>query len=188
MLDVTKKLKNILLVSGFIMLILLLIGDLYFLKKYFPNKNFSKNIYVLNDTKYDVELKTKIILNKIFKYDSMYVKYVYLNEELLFGNMKISAFIVKNPMFNNQYLIYMSKDIKSYHEDIIISHELLHLKQYENCDLELINPFIGLYKYFNDTLNLNYIPYNKRPFEIDAYNSEDTIYQQLQILLKKYRK
>ena len=188
MVKITKRFKNILLVIGFLLMLLLLFGDLFYLKKTVVSKEIPETVYVINETEYDVSLKTKLIINKIFSHDSIYIKFDYMNEPLYIEGIEIAAHVVKNPMFENQYLVLMSKKVKPYHEDIILAHELTHVNQFEILDLEYINVFMGIYKYKDDTININEVSYKNRPDEIDAYTMEDSVFNELQILLKEYKK
>jgi len=183
MINVTKKIRNFLLASSVFILLIMAYASYFYEVK---DKEIPKTVYVIDETKYNVEFKTKLIINKMFEIDSVYIKYDYMIEPLYINNVEISAHVVKNPMFENQYIVFMSKKLKPYAIDIVLSHELQHVYQFESKDLEVINLYTGTYRYKEDTLVLGTIPYSDRPEEIDAYAKEDSIYNQLQILLKEY--
>lgn len=64
----------------------------------------------------------------------------------------------------------------------IISHELLHMKQYSDSLLRVDGEFIT----YNGILyNINELPYNKRPWEIDAFNEDKELEYKLKKLLFK---
>jgi hypothetical protein len=180
-------LRNILIGSSMILLSLLVTLNFFF-KKPVRKKEIPNTVYVFNETKYDVEFKTKLIINKIFELDSIYIKYGYMIEPLYINGIEISAHVVKNPMFEKQYMVFMSKKLKPYHEDIVISHELQHINQFESNDLEILDVFMGIYRYKQDTLEFTLTNYSERPEEKEAYAMEDSIYNQLQILIKEYEK
>lgn len=187
MVNISRTFKNILLVLAIVFILVLAILNV----KHSPekrSKEIPETLVVINDTKYDVELESKLILNKIFDYDSLYVRITYMPEPAYIDNIALGAYIVKSPLFENQYVVYMSKDLKISQIDLVLSHELYHLDQYEKGDLEIINVFSGLYRYKQDTILLGLIPYYERPFEKDAYAIEDSIWNELQILLKDYEK
>lgn len=179
MINITTRLKNILLLLGFFIFVIIIIGDIYYI-----NNNSHDNLHIENNTHYNIEDKTKIILTNFFCIDSIYIKYEYMDEQLYIDKTKISAYVVKNAFFDNQYLIYVSKTLKPYYEDIMICHELIHIYQFETNQLVVVNLINSIYLYNDDTLDLHNIPYLSRQFEIDAYNMEDSIYNELQILVK----
>lgn len=183
MINISKKFRNILVLAGFITLLALLIGDIYYGKNEHEFKKISKNIYIENNTDYDIEFKTKLILNSILHIDSVFIKYEYMDEPRFIDGHKVGAYVVKNKFFDNQYNISLSKTLKLYHVDIIIAHELIHVQQHESFDLEIISRNLGIYIYKGDTIDTYFVPYLSRGYEIDAYEREDSVYNKLHLLL-----
>lgn len=183
MINISKGLRNILVGAAFVLTIILIYADSLNPK---VSKEIPKTVRVFNNTEYDVEFKTKLIINKILGHDSIFIKFDYMIEPVYINEIRVSAHVVKNPMFENQYMVYITKNLKPYHEDIVLSHELQHIHQFEISDLEILDVFMGSYRYKEDTLMFGLLPYKDRPEEIDAYAKEDSIYNQLQILLKDY--
>lgn len=182
-----KRFRHMLALLGIFLLTFVIYLDLYYLKKSLRPKEIPETVHIINETKYDVDFKTKLIINRIFGYDSIYIKYDYMIEPKFIDGNEVTAHVIKDPMFDNHYIIYMSKKIKKYNEDIVLSHELIHIDQYEKNDLEMINVFNWTFRYKDDTISLIMTPYNQRLFEIDAYNLEDSVYNQLQTLIKEYK-
>ena len=148
---INRKLKNVVLVLGVIGLLLIMYGNLFLLEKEIHNKEIPKTVYIQNNTNLDVELKTKLIVNRLFNIDSIFIKYEYMGTQEYINGEEVGAYIVKNPLFENQYVIYISKTLKPYHEDIILSHEMIHLYQYESCDLVFVNIYKGTMRFKEDT-------------------------------------
>lgn len=66
----------------------------------------------------------------------------------------------------DSYIIWM--DLLSRSESIdVLSHELIHLNQYKTKQLVVVGDKVV---WQGDTLNISDIPYNERPWEIDAFN------------------
>ena len=86
------------------------------------------------------------------------------------NDIKTEAFINKNG--NHSYSMYIDiNSINSRNEYIkTISHELIHLNQYENGDLKALHHNIFVFK--GDTVNANKINYNKRVWELEAYRKQ----------------
>lgn len=146
-------------------------------------KPIPNTVVVQNNTNYDIETTAKITIYNIFSIDSIFVKFDYMPTEIFIEGRKIGAYIFKNPFFDNQYVVFMSRDIKKYQKDIIIIHEMIHLNQYEIKELKFYDPIMGIFIYKEDTINMNTISYFDRPFEKDAYNMEDSIYNLMDSIL-----
>lgn len=186
MFKIRKGIKYILWISVVLIVLSLLYFDLHLLKKHNEkNKPIPETVIIHNNTDYDIDLTSKVTLFNIFEHDSIYVKFEYMEEETFIEGNKLGAYVIKNPFFKNQYVIYMSKDIKIYQESIIIIHEMIHINQYETEKLIMLNPMYGLCAYDGDTISLMHTPYFERPFELDAYNTEDSIYNEVFKILEK---
>lgn len=78
---------------------------------------------------------------------------------------KSQAYIIYG---NNQSIVFINKNINRLKAIKIISHELIHLSQYMTGRLQVIKN--GYVVWERDTLHLPSIPYNERPWEIEAFN------------------
>jgi len=67
-----------------------------------------------------------------------------------------------------QSIIFLKPNISRFKAIEVISHELVHLDQYRTDRLKVLN--LGLVCWENDTIDLLEVPYNKRPWEMEAFN------------------
>jgi hypothetical protein len=183
MFDKDKILKYFLLL---ISLIILLFALLYKPTKFTLTEEIKKNnTIIVNSTKNKeyIENITYIGLN-IFDIDSLTVNIfdiptiIKLNNYLNGYNVK--GFIVKT--FNNNYSIYI--DYNETHDNLllILSHELIHLEQYQNNRLELL--FGGdIIRYNNNLYILNDINYSQRPWEVEAFDKEQDLKYKISLIL-----
>ena len=78
---------------------------------------------------------------------------------------------------DGEYSILLSKS--ALEDDVTlyktIAHECVHIKQYFTKELESIDS--NKTKFKNKVYNLADTPYNKRPWEIEAYKLEEEIYK-----------
>lgn len=66
----------------------------------------------------------------------------------------------------------------------IIAHELIHLRQYENGELEFKNDIL---KWKGEVYDRTSIPYNQRPWEIDAEKNQTSLSEKIkEVLLSTY--
>lgn len=87
------------------------------------------------------------------------------NEINLGDDIFTEAFIIYK---NNQSIIFIKPSLKRTNAIKIISHELVHLQQYLDERLVILGKENVCWE--NDTINLPSIPYDKRPWEIEAFN------------------
>jgi hypothetical protein len=170
-------------------LIVLVIGLLVYLdmsKK--KNKNeftFPEAVLVQNSTDYkEADEIIKIVTNKIFLYDSVHVIVSPLSLNLGTDDMQIQAMIKKNPYTEHAYFIKLRPEI-TMPLDVILCHELWHLKQMEEG--RLIDSENLQYNIFEgDTIYFSKVKYDSRSYEIEAFRNEKKILSQLNDL--RYKK
>ena len=174
-----KKLHYIIIGVVIALIAIILFLFLFQKKREINEYVYPETLIVNNYTNHDdIDIYAKIILNKIFMYDTMYVA-IYDNP-LKFSteNLIIAAFIRKITFMPHTYIIYVKKGSLPTSTKEILSHELIHLHQMEIGDLiQLKDKSKILYK--GDTIVFKNIPYNDRPFEIDAISKQDKIKKQL---------
>jgi hypothetical protein len=125
-----------------------------------------------------------IIANRIFRFDTIKIGIVYLQREFIDGETEFIGFVQKNPFKPHEYLIYLKKGLLPIPINKILSHEMIHIEQMETGDLIPI-PLQPKMVYKGDTIVFADVPYDKRPFEIDAYMRETGIKKSLNQLLYK---
>jgi hypothetical protein len=125
-----------------------------------------------------------VILNKIFEYDTIKLDIVYAPQNLSNSEYEIVGFIQQNPFEPHTYMVFVKKGNLPISIKNFLSHELIHLQQMEIGDLVQIDQTKIVYQ--NDTIYFSEVPYDKRPYERDAYSRENGVRKKLNELL--YRK
>ena len=82
-----------------------------------------------------------------------------------------------------QSIIFVKPNISRIKAIEVISHELVHLDQYRTERLKVLN--LGLVCWENDTIDLLEIPYNKRPWEEEAFNYGPLLEEDIKNILYK---
>lgn len=75
------------------------------------------------------------------------------------------AYIIYN---KGQSIIFITPKINRLKAIQIISHELIHLEQYRTERLQILKG--GYVCWENDTIDITTTPYDKRPWELEAFN------------------
>jgi hypothetical protein len=82
---------------------------------------------------------------------------------------------------NNQSIIFIKPSLTRTKSIKILSHELIHLQQY--LDERLIVFENGYVCWENDTLDFRKIPYDKRPWEREAFNYSPILEEDIKLEL-----
>jgi hypothetical protein len=122
-----------------------------------------------------------VILNKIFDYDTINLNIYYSPKNMSNAEYEIIGFIQQNPFQPHSYNVFVKKGTLPTSIKTFLSHELIHLHQMELGDLVQIDYTKIVYK--SDTIYFSQVPYDKRPYEIDAYSRQDGIHKRLNKLL-----
>jgi len=92
------------------------------------------------------------------------------------GELEFSGIVTPLPFGTHRYLLLLNKNLGVVELRETLSHEFIHINQHETGRLvSLGNIFI----WEGDTINVNEVEYRDRPFEIEAYNNQDEIFEQL---------
>lgn len=92
------------------------------------------------------------------------------------GNgIQTDAYIINE---GNQSIIYIKPTLSRMMAIKILSHELIHLQQYTQKRLKVINK--NLIKFNNDTINIYLTPYESREWEIEAFKLSPLLEKQIQ--------
>jgi len=166
--------------------VVIIIAIIFLLTKREKNINiyeFPDTIVVENyTTQKNADIYSKIILNKIYKYDTIKLDIFYLNKDLSTTEYDIAGFIQQNPFESHTYIIFIKKGNLPVSIKYFLSHELIHLHQMEIGDLiQIPNDSMVIYK--GDSIDFHHVPYKERPFEIDALNTQNDILKKLNHLL-----
>lgn len=140
---------------------------------------YPNSLVVNNYTEHkNADIYSKIILNKIYDYDTINLNIYYSARDYSTDKFDIIGFIQKVSFDEHSYNIFMKKTGSPISIKNFLSHELIHLNQMEIGDLvSTQNQLIMVYK--GDTISFIDIPYNKRLFEIEALNADGNILKQL---------
>jgi len=176
--------KNWLKIVGIILLIIIVIFTIYKLstqkEKYFSKFTFEKYHQVYNTTGV-VYLDTIVQAGlQSLNIDTVFImiKPLINADGLLPDGYTTKAYIKGS---EHQYIIFI--DNMSRDEYItVLSHELIHLKQYYNKDL-IVNDKDVIWK--GDKIDLTLYTYENRPWERDAFDNENKIYFEMKSLLYK---
>lgn len=85
------------------------------------------------------------------------------------------------------YLIYVDPSIDKREIITVMSHELIHLRQYFSEDLIVINGSAGIVKWKGEEMNVLNLEYNLRPWEIEAFAEQRNLAKNIKgILLPGY--
>ena len=148
------------------------------------------NIYEFPDTlvienhtsQKNADTYAKIILNKIYDYDTIKLDIVYQAKNLSTDEIEVAGWIQQNPFEPHTYMVFVKKGSLPVSIKKFLSHELIHLHQMEIGDMiQIPNEPMVVYK--GDTIDFHHVPYKERPFEIEALSTENDIQKKLNHLL-----
>jgi predicted metallopeptidase len=163
-----------------VILSILLLGlILFFLIKtkkenyFLPNK-LSENNSIVNFSKYQyVDTVVSIGLDVLNIKDN-YVTIRDVPEQIVDNfkkqnDMDLGASIIGA---NDQYIIYINEMSRTTSTKII-SHELIHMKQYDSGRLRVIGS--GVVMWDEKEMNVLSVPYNDRPWEKEAFQNQNDL-------------
>lgn len=84
------------------------------------------------------------------------------------GGYETQGYIVSRKGGGSDYLIYIKKGIDRNKAITVLSHELIHLKQYQSCELIWLGNESVIWKE-NEYTDITQIPYMERGWEIEAF-------------------
>lgn len=139
-------------------------------------KMYPSTIKIVNETSYTSKLDTILMClsHDVFGYDTLEIKVYNMIDTI--GDFY--AYFYKLPFYEHSYLFQLVENIPYDSLKIVLCHEFIHISQLENNEIQFYDSY-ALYK--GDTIPRS-TPYEKRQFEIDAFNQQDSILN----LLNKY--
>lgn len=92
-------------------------------------------------------------------------------------DLELKAYIIGR---GSGYIVYVN-NLNGRREAIrVISHELIHLKQYKNSNIEID----GTKVFWNKKeINISEIPYESLPWEVEAFNEEGALEKKINTIL-----
>ena len=121
---------------------------------------------------------SKIILNKIYNYDTINLNVYYTSRDYGTDEIEVAGFIQKNPFEAHSYNIFVKKGSLPISVKKFLSHELIHLHQMEIGDLVPLQSD-SMIVYMGDTIIYKDVKYIDRPHEINALQTEGKIFREL---------
>jgi len=94
-------------------------------------------------------------------------------------DIDLKAYIVVN---NDTYYIFIG-DYSRNESITILSHELIHLRQY--YDKMLLISRTGVYLWLGDVIDISNMDYNQRPWEIEAFDNQSDNANAMKYILYK---
>jgi len=147
---------------------------------YFAPWNFPPSYSVQNNTDYRADTICLYLAN-LLGLDTLNLIIVYIPEHVEDKDIEFSAFIQQLPFKKNQFLLMIKRDGISFSElKNILSHEFIHIQQYTSGDLVA---YINFVIYKGEDVYLKEVPYDERPFEIDAFAKDGKLLKNLNHVL-----
>lgn len=160
-----------------IFLIIGMIAILYFLNKqqkdrYFTTTPIDYDInFVMNETEMTFLDTIAYLGMKQLGMESNLIKFIPLSDNAkeefkIQTDSDLRAHLIYQDKISYIYIDKMTKD----ESILVMSHEFLHIKQYDSQRLKLIKA--GKVVWLGDTIDVVTIDYNSRPWEIEAFKEE----------------
>jgi len=127
---------------------------------------------------------TMVMLNKILGYDTIEIHIYPMPDVFDDDDIEYIAFIAQVPFQQYKYTIFLQPRAGFGKMMGAISHELIHLKQYESGLLQLLPDNSG-YIWEGDTVMAGDVDYFDRPYEIEAHNEGQKLQRELKKILYK---
>lgn len=134
-----------------------------------------KKIEIYNATEYDLEFLIQWV-GAYFKLDGIKINVYSLPRKFSHDGVLLKK--------NDRYVIHLKKKLPHY--KLIVIHEMIHLKQYEFDELEVIDETTVHYN--GRRVNLNRIDYNLRPYENEAHAKDQVLLRLFNQYMKKKSK
>jgi len=149
----------------------------------FRKQDFPKTIIVENNTEYDkLDTIIYVLANKVFNLDTLEINVYPIKHKIDNENYEFYAYTNKIYFKSHSYIIYVNPNLSFSDLKLTVSHEFIHIKQYERDDLEIID---NVAKFKGRKYDLRDIEYMDRPFEIEAFNKQNKILFKLDSFLYK---
>jgi hypothetical protein len=152
-------------------------------EKRFKHFDFPQSMIVNNYTKYKrADTLAMVILNRLFKYDTVELAIYYYPEQFNNNAYEIYGFIQKNQFKDHSYIVFMRKRTIPIPVRRFLSHEMIHLDQMEKGELDQI---IGTSKmiYKGEVIDMLTVPYDERPYEQDAFARQNGVLKEVNDLV-----
>jgi predicted metallopeptidase len=162
------------LLLGLILLLLLKTNK----ERYFESVELSENNTIINFSKHQyIDTVVSVGLD-ILNIKDNYVTVRDIPEQIVESfkkqnDLDLGASVIGA---NDQYIIY-TNEMSRTTSTKIISHELIHLEQYDSGRLRVIGNGVVIWE--GKEINVLDIPYNDRPWEVEAFKRQDDLEKKL---------
>lgn len=186
----TNKNRRKWIIAFAIILIGLILYSILREEKEFKTFEFPETVEVnnqLRDSNHKIDTVSMVIINKILKYDTVHLNLFDLSDRMTnMGDYEIQAHLQQQPFKEHTYSLFLNNDISLNQAKKILSHEMVHLDQFEKGKLVQPNDLNAPYIFYNDNkIYYSKVPYRKRAFEKDAHDRDDKILKKLNNTLYK---
>ena len=145
-----------------------------------------ESVEIINGTNYKkLDAIVKALAYKIFKFNEIRLHIHYLPKHINSGEVQYFGIVEKAFDTEHSYIILLSKHLGVRRLKRILSHEFVHINQYERYDL-IVNGTDFVWK--GEEGNFKEIPYKDRGFEIEALERQATVLKDLNKILRVARK
>jgi len=148
----------------------------------FNQFTFPETVMVTNGTTFEkADTIIMVLANKIMGMDTADIKVYYIPDVVNSGEMEFYGIVQQLPFGEHKYLILLNKKLSLSNLKTTLSHEFVHIDQYERCDLFVYGNMYDWKdekgKFFSD------VKYENRPFEKEAIEQQGKIVKELNKLL-----
>jgi hypothetical protein len=141
--------------------------------------DYPHTISIENNTRFRADTIVLALAHHVFQMDTLDILIHYIPVTINSGSMQFFAIVHPLPFGKNRFLILLNRRMSFTELLISISHEFIHIEQYLNGDLKISGNY-AIWK--GDTIDMRLVPYEERPFEIEAHRGQGKIYRRV----KKY--
>ena len=147
----------------------------------FNHFDFPETVMVTNGTHFEkADTLVMVLANIILDLDTVDIKIYYIPDVVNSGKMEFYGIVQQLPFGEHKYLILLNKKLNLSKLKLTLSHEFIHIDQYERDDL-FING--NMYDWKGETKFFSDVKYNDRPFEKEAMGEQGNVVKQLNKLL-----
>lgn len=141
----------------------------------FVKYDFPESISVTNGTGYRADTIAMVLAHKIFNFDTLDIRIFYLPDHISDGDIEFYGIAQQLPFGDHKYLILLGKNMSLSKVKLVMSHEFVHIDQYESGRLEISGKnYIwegdpGVFEGYD----------TRAPFEVEAFTSQAQIKREL---------
>lgn len=120
------------------------------------------------------------LAHQVFKMDTVEILLYYIPDHLNSGEMEFYGIVQQTPFDKKKFLILVNRKLDLSDLFTTLSHEFIHIHQYDRGDLE-INGKYAIWQ--GDTIDMTEVKYEFRPFEKEAFGKQTAIKKEVKELL-----